>query len=45
MNMPACENVWIEVTTNPKAKFVIWTVYWYPQQKFQTFMLSWAIST
>ena len=37
MNVPACEDVWIEVTTNPKTKFVIGTVYRHPQQNFQTF--------
>ena len=37
MNLPACEDVWIEVTANPKTKFVIGTVYRHPPQKFQTF--------
>ena len=37
MNVPACEDVWNEVTKNPKTKYVIGTVYRHPQQKFQTF--------
>ena len=37
MNVPACEDVWVEVSTNPKTKFVIGTVYPHPQHKFQTF--------
>ena len=37
INVLACEDVWIEVTTNLKTKFVIGTVYRHTQRKFQTF--------